>query len=308
MAYDKFHRIKELNGYKSKRDFYNALDSWGSEYFYSRNDPPTPPIFKVLLETENHYATIELRIKPDKANPDGFKGIAEEIKTLFGYEVVYIRKTDEKGLTNYIFQREIGLPLPTDSDFESRIKIIFNARDLFSIVYSKDKDFNTPIREVNKKILKFFKTFFLDSLGREIKPNEISASWSPDYKKYNLKTKQHSFYNVPHMDSVGSPIEDKLKIEFEKLKIPFKVQQEIMFEGQKFSVPDFLIENPLIAIYCDGTEFHKDTEKIIKDKQQDRILQQNEYLVLRFSGSEIHSNAYECAIEVLKTISKFKKT
>jgi len=308
MADSKYYRLKEVNGFRSKRDYYAASNVWGIEHFQSRNDPPKPPIYKILLETENHYATIELRLKDELINPEGLKRLSEELKTLFGYEVEYIRRTDEKGLTEYIYRRDKSKPLPLDSDFDRRLKMIFNARDLISIVHSNNVYAKYPggPTEWEKRTKQFLFRNFLDSLGRPLSWS-FEHSISQEHKKWYLKNKQHSIYNTPHKDSQNSPIEELLEKALTKLQIPFKKQAEIFFEEKLFSIPDFLIEKPLMAIYCDGIEFHKDPQKIIRDKQQDRVLQRNGYMVYRFSGSEIHSNAAGCAAEISLTIEMLMK-
>jgi hypothetical protein len=83
-------------------------------------------------------------------------------------------------------------------------------------------------------------------------------------------------------------------------------QVEIILENKKFSVPDFVIGSAGLMIYCDGTEFHKEPQRIIMDKQQDRVLQTQGFNVFRFSGSEIAADVKKCVREVQVFISKKK--
>jgi len=54
-----------------------------------------------------------------------------------------------------------------------------------------------------------------------------------------------------------------------------------------------------ILVECDGHEFHERTKaQAKKDKARDRHLQCQGYIVLRFTGSEIWSDAVACASEV----------
>lgn len=54
-----------------------------------------------------------------------------------------------------------------------------------------------------------------------------------------------------------------------------------------------------LVIECDGHDFHEKTkEQAKKDKSRDRDLTANGFPVFRFTGSEIHNNALDCAEQV----------
>jgi len=54
-----------------------------------------------------------------------------------------------------------------------------------------------------------------------------------------------------------------------------------------------------VAIECDGHEFHERTkEQAARDKSRDRALAADGVIVLRFTGSEIWHNTWECSEEV----------
>ena len=56
-------------------------------------------------------------------------------------------------------------------------------------------------------------------------------------------------------------------------------------------------------IECDGHDFHEKTkQQAARDKARDRYLTANGWHVLRFTGSEIHADALECAREVLSAV------
>jgi len=56
-----------------------------------------------------------------------------------------------------------------------------------------------------------------------------------------------------------------------------------------------------VIIECDGHEFHEKTkEQVAKDKKRERYIQSNSFSkVLRFSGSEIYNDPFECAAEII---------
>lgn len=68
---------------------------------------------------------------------------------------------------------------------------------------------------------------------------------------------------------------------------------------------DFLIASsagvPLLVIECDGHDFHERTkEQASKDKSREReILAATLLPMMRFTGSEIWSNTFECATEAI---------
>lgn len=58
-----------------------------------------------------------------------------------------------------------------------------------------------------------------------------------------------------------------------------------------------------VAIEVDGHEFHQRTkQQVERDYRRDRDLHRMGWIVLRFSGTEIHRNAIACALEAVDTI------
>jgi len=54
-----------------------------------------------------------------------------------------------------------------------------------------------------------------------------------------------------------------------------------------------------LIIECDGHDFHERTkQQAAKDRARDRTVQLNDYSVLRFTGSELYANAWDCAEQV----------
>lgn len=54
-----------------------------------------------------------------------------------------------------------------------------------------------------------------------------------------------------------------------------------------------------LIVECDGHDFHERTkQQAAKDRSRDREVQLRDYSVLRFTGSEIYKNAWECADQV----------
>src|SRR5665648_1099126 len=78
-------------------------------------------------------------------------------------------------------------------------------------------------------------------------------------------------------------------------------ENELMFELEPQKVigiykVDFLYGN--CAVEIDGYEFHKTKEQREKDYKRERYLQRNEFIPVRFTGTEIYLNSEECFKEL----------
>lgn len=76
----------------------------------------------------------------------------------------------------------------------------------------------------------------------------------------------------------------------------------------RFQVPigkyraDFLLtlHGQKLVVECDGHDFHERTkEQAKKDRSRDRFLTNEGYTVIRFTGSEVWSDAWKCAQEAI---------
>lgn len=69
---------------------------------------------------------------------------------------------------------------------------------------------------------------------------------------------------------------------------------------QDGTLPDSLCGVSYIVVECDGHNFHERTkEQARHDRKRDRFFQSKGYRVLRFTGSEIWSDPYACADEII---------
>jgi len=83
-----------------------------------------------------------------------------------------------------------------------------------------------------------------------------------------------------------SPIEEMLLRELHILDI-YPVLQ---FEIGRYRI-DLALPEKMIAIECDGKEWHSSEEQKARDAEKDRFLRANGWQVVRFTGSEIYRNA-----------------
>lgn len=85
------------------------------------------------------------------------------------------------------------------------------------------------------------------------------------------------------------------------------IQQQVQIGAYRV---DFLLtprvepKFPAMIIECDGKDFHAASEtQVERDKIRDRRLQARGYLVLRFTGREIHADPALCASEALNALA-----
>jgi very-short-patch-repair endonuclease len=88
-----------------------------------------------------------------------------------------------------------------------------------------------------------------------------------------------------------------------------KGERGLLFVPQfKWSIyrSDWAIYNPktsgAMLLECDGKEFHSSADQIAHDKKKDAAAHDRGYLTMRFTGSEIHRSADNCAGKVFQVI------
>ncbi len=128
------------------------------------------------------------------------------------------------------------------------------------------------------------------------------------------KIKINSNYVKSSLAVCESPIEELLCKKLIGNYIPFLQQVVITHDGKlylknapkqnRLTVPDFFIPFPsnMVAIYCDGHEFHNKTAaQVTRDRRIDRTLQSWNLRVLRFTAKEIYNNINRCIEEIKET-------
>lgn len=114
-------------------------------------------------------------------------------------------------------------------------------------------------------------------------------------------------------DGCKSPIEVIFKTAFDLLmtlredaKYLLQPQYEVCVDGKRYILDFAYIDDNLkLAIECDGHEFHEKTlEQVERCHVRDYDLQNNGFVVIHFSGSEIYNDPIECAGKVIRLIRK----
>ena len=82
-----------------------------------------------------------------------------------------------------------------------------------------------------------------------------------------------------------------------------RVQHRIdRYDDMPVTIPDFAFPDMQIAIYCDSYEYHKVQQRFYEDRLQSRELQLRDWVVLRFTGSEINDQVGEVIETILRAI------
>jgi very-short-patch-repair endonuclease len=64
-----------------------------------------------------------------------------------------------------------------------------------------------------------------------------------------------------------------------------------------------------VVVECDGHAFHERTkEQAARDKKRDRYMTEAGHKVLRFTGSEVYANPFECARQALRLAAGYEAT
>jgi Uncharacterized protein conserved in bacteria len=126
----------------------------------------------------------------------------------------------------------------------------------------------------------------------EERDKEISAMIGVSGARYPITFFCGEPVDESDVDLVGAQAPWKFKV-YPQLGIG-KRRVDFLFEAHQDG-----IKKSEIIIECDGYEFHDaKIETKIKDKKRERELMAEGYQMLRFSGSEIYSDATRCAEEV----------
>lgn len=136
--------------------------------------------------------------------------------------------------------------------------------------------------------------------GHQINPKGVHRSPATEFKKGDPRQR--------HIGLCG-----RMKQIFPKkhTKIEIMMQdglhaKNIQFDTNKsvlgICIPDVVIPDKKIAVFCDGDYWHNRPDYKIRDARQNETLQNNGWVVLRFWEHEIHNNVENCVNKVLEVV------
>lgn len=172
--------------------------------------------------------------------------------------------------------------------------------------------------QINEEILNGTNYYYKDDIEDFLCDNVIKNK--KDFTYLNIKDFREALLDCE------SPIEQILAIAIKDSRIeyinhynPFidlgiATNQEIKCKNGKKYRLDFyivvaymnkkgkIIKNAYLDIECDGKDYHSTKEQIKYDNKRSRDLIEEGFEIIRFSGSEINDNPYNCIDEILKII------
>ena len=83
----------------------------------------------------------------------------------------------------------------------------------------------------------------------------------------------------------------------------FRVARQGRASGRSYYL-DFALPDQLIAIECDGAAFHTSPRQIAADARRQRELEALGWTFVRFTGSEINTDADRCAQVILQLLQR----
>lgn len=98
-----------------------------------------------------------------------------------------------------------------------------------------------------------------------------------------------------------SPIERKLFKALWANGYEVKTQYPVWFYQLDFAIPELRI-----CIEADGREFHTSKERKVQDRKRDLFLQREGWTTIRFTGTQIHNNAFQCVKKVEEVVNARK--
>ncbi len=283
-------------------------------------------IDKIRFESENYFFYLNnLRIKENCKNQMTIIEMVKDLESFFEFKVAEVLSIDESGKATCFYKIKDNVVLPPDKDFMEVKSIKFkygsglnnyeNILGEYGLeIKNKYKNLSLVERdEIYPKIKRELQETLKNILDKYVIYSPPKMNCSIDFGNSNIpcnrfrkKRNVGKQWNLSHQDSYDSEIEKILGEALKKRDINFIQQQKIYYQGALFTILDFYIKESNLAIYCDGFKYHYDKDTVIKDRQQDRILQLLGYRVLRFTGSEIVGNINNCINEILLFIDRFK--
>lgn len=281
---------------------------------------------KIRFESENYFFYFNnLIIKENCKNQTIILEMVQDLESFFEFKVAEILSIDHSGQSICFYKIKDNISLPPDKDLMEVKALKFkygsgtsNYENILGEygLYIKNKyknlspDQRSEIyprikKEVEEELKNILDKYFIYSPPKVNCIIEFGNSNIP-CERFRKKRKVGKQWSLSHQDSYDSKIEEILGEALKKRDINFIQQQKIYYSGKLLTILDFYIEEYKLAIYCDGFEYHYDKDTVIKDRQQDRILQLLGYRVLRFTGSEIVGNISNCINEILLFIDTFK--
>lgn len=101
------------------------------------------------------------------------------------------------------------------------------------------------------------------------------------------------------------PCESPIERQFARELIPhaerwgFKVKQQFQLGHYRYDFAILWDDNVIALVECDGAKFHSTPKQRARDAAKDLLAEQSGLAMFRYSGRDIHCNAWRCAEEII---------
>ena len=135
----------------------------------------------------------------------------------------------------------------------------------------------------------------------------------------NIVGEKNPFYGHKHTEETKQKIREirlKTKFKTKNTKIEKILQEGLNKNNIKYKKhltvcdicqPDIVFPEKKIAVFADGdywhSKTHKDGKAWEKDRNQDKVLSQNGWMVLRFWGHEIKESPQKCVNKIIGVLN-----
>lgn len=274
----------------------------GIEYYQNIHafKPPLWPRYVTVLETDQYFGYLELRLRDPQITADRIRELAQGLQELTGNLLTAIKEIPRSGPVKMLYQIAGGTPLPELGPQPTFLRTKINFRDWVSLVTPAASGFD-EMSQVNQ-LMRFLADFYTDSRAFDVKfwngpaiKNGFHENGSHAHSKNGQSKSTHSFVRA-HQN--GQAEQHQLVEALDAHNIHFQKQVEFYQNGSPQAVVNVLIEQPPIAIFLDYDELHVSQQGYQRDRRQDREFQRMGYTVLRFTRSEIQHQLPQCVQEI----------
>jgi len=252
---------------------------------------------RITFESENYRFFVRLPLREAFREGPGLDEAVRGLEQAFGFRITEIHWLHDDRRPHVVYRPPAGVTLPPDRDSMTEVSFVVG-EDGGEWVDVLQADESIRWDEfLRQRVLPCFRRYLTTRCDEEIDRipycKARQGGEEPSGRRFR-KWRKRSSYTLPHENARGSPIEARMAEGLTQAGISFVMQQPVFYEGRRFTVIDFFVERGKLAIYCDGYEYHYTKDCVIKDRQQDRMLQYLGYKVLRYTGSEIEGGLDRC--------------
>jgi very-short-patch-repair endonuclease len=137
---------------------------------------------------------------------------------------------------------------------------------------------------------------------RDIQNPELWERWQRASDEADGEHSCHIDRWIPAGDiPCESPIERQLAAHLipHAERYGFKVVEQFKLKRYRYDFAILWDDNVIALVECDGAAFHSTPAQRARDAVKDALAEQSGFAMFRYSGRDIHRNAWKCAEEII---------